>query len=206
VELSRYVHLNPVRIKKHASLDIKEKQKIMKGYPWSSFRGYTHLRERLPFVEYGKILGMIGGGDEEVTRRHYGGFVLSGIAKDRNIRFWEGVRGQSVLGSDDFVNWVKGHFLSGKEVDKRELPGLKALEKEDEPHRMEAIAREVASGFSVKEEDLYLRFSPQREARSVFMEFCCLYLGRSMSFSQIGRRMGEVSVAALRNCESVLKI
>ncbi|MCJ7593652.1 MAG: hypothetical protein MUO52_02630, partial [Desulfobacterales bacterium] len=29
------------------------------------------------------------------------------------------------------------------------------------------------------------------------MEFCCLYLGRSMSFSQIGRRMGEVSVAAL---------
>jgi len=29
------------------------------------------------------------------------------------------------------------------------------------------------------------------------MEVCCLYLSRKMSFSEIGRELGEVSVAAL---------
>ncbi len=32
VELSRYIHLNPVRIKEYSQLEIEEKRKILKGY------------------------------------------------------------------------------------------------------------------------------------------------------------------------------
>jgi len=39
--------------------------------------------------------------------------------------------------------------------------------------------------------------SAYRAARSVFMELCCVYLARKMSFAEIGRKLGGVSVAAL---------
>jgi len=56
LELSRYLHLNPVRIKKHAHLKGEEKRRILETYSWSSYRGYTRLRDRLPFVTYSTIL------------------------------------------------------------------------------------------------------------------------------------------------------
>jgi len=71
LELSRYLHLNPVRIKKYSCLEIEEKQRILKAYPWSSYRGYTRLKDRLPFVTYSLILEMIGGGDDQKARRRY---------------------------------------------------------------------------------------------------------------------------------------
>ena len=40
LELSRYLHLNPVRIKKYSNLGIQEKQAILHKYPWSSYGGY----------------------------------------------------------------------------------------------------------------------------------------------------------------------
>jgi hypothetical protein len=48
--------------------------------------------------------------------------------KDMNITFWSGVRGQAVLGSDDFVDWIYERFLSKKELDRRELAGVKELQ------------------------------------------------------------------------------
>ena len=70
---------------------------------------------------------------------------------------------------------------------------------------MGEIAREVARAFGVKEENLYLRFSPYREARSVFMKLCCRYLSRGMSFSEIGRGLGDVGVAAVSQCRKRLE-
>lgn len=197
LELSRYVHLNPVRIRKHSGLEVAKKRKITRDYPWSSFRGYTRLGDRLPFVNCSKILGMVGGGNDQEARKRYAGFVLSGILKDMNIDFWEGVRGQAILGSDGFVDWVKERFLSKQKGDRRELPGLKALQTGGGPGAMEEIAEEVASRFLVEENELYFRYGSCREARSVFMELCCLFLSKRMSLSEIGRRLGNVSVAAL---------
>jgi putative transposase len=60
-----YIHLNPVRIKGYSQLGIEEKREILKGYPWSSYAGYTHLRKRQPFVHDSEIPDMVGGGGEE---------------------------------------------------------------------------------------------------------------------------------------------
>ncbi len=85
VELSRYIHLNPVRIKKYSQWEIEEKRRILKGYPWSSYGGYTQLRKHQPFIHYSEILDMAGGGDSLGGRRKYEQFVMDGIMKDMNI-------------------------------------------------------------------------------------------------------------------------
>ena len=51
--------------------------------------------------------------------------------------------------------------------------------------------------FDVAAQELYQRRWAYRAARSVFMELCCFYLARKMSLARIGRKLGDVSVAAL---------
>jgi len=194
VELSRYIHLNPVRIKGYSQLEVEEKQRILKGYPWSSYAGYTHLRKRQPFVHYSDILDMAGGGDGFGGRRKYEEFVMDGVMKDMNITFWKGVRGQTVLGSEDFVDWIYERFLSKKKVDRREFSGIKDLQ--TGPGTVEEIGRAVSREFGVEEKGLYRpRGVPQ--ARSIMMELCRVHLSRRMSFAEIGRRLGGISVSAI---------
>jgi len=194
VELSRYIHLNPVRIKQYSQLEIEQKRRILKGYPWSSYAGYTHLRKRQPFVHYSDILDMAGGGDGFGGRRKYEQFVMDGVMKDMNITFWKGVRGQAVLGSDDFVDWIYERFLSKKKVDRREFSGIKDLQ--TGPGTVEEIGRAVSREFGVEEKALYRpRGVPQ--ARSIMMELCRVHLSRRMSFAEIGWRLGGISVSAI---------
>ena len=194
LELSRYIHLNPVRIRGHSHLGVEEKRKILKEYPWSSYAGYIHLRKRHPFVCYSEILGMVGGGDSLRGRRSYERFFMDGILRDMNIAFWKEVRGQAVLGSDDFVDWVYECFLSKKKLDWRELAGVKELQ--TGPSTVEEIGCRVSQELGVEEEGLYKRRGIP-EARSVLMELCRIYLSRRMSLAEIGRKLGGVSGSAL---------
>ena len=153
------------------------------------------LRHRQSFVTYSTVLEMVGGGEDRQGRKAYADFVMEGVFQDMNITFWQGVRGQALLGSDDFVDWIYERLLAGKKVDRKELPGLRDLEKG--PKTIEEIARQVAREFGVEEVSLYQRRGASRVARSVLMELSCLYMARAMSFAEIGRRLGGVSVSAL---------
>jgi len=137
---------------------------------------------------------MAGGGDSFGGRKKYERFVMDGIMKDMNITFWRGVRGQAVLGSDDFVDWIYERFLSKRNEDHRELIGIKDLQ--TGPGTVEEIGRAVAREFGVEEEGLYRpRGVPQ--ARSLLIELCRIHLSRKMNFAEIGRRLGGISVSAI---------
>jgi putative transposase len=195
IELSRYVHLNPVRTKIYSQLEINEKKQIIRRYPWSSYCGYVSLKHRHSFVSHEKILTMVGKADDRNGRKRYEQFVLSGIRNDMNITFWKDVKGQVVLGSNAFVDWIYEQFLSKTKGDTRELTGLKELE--TGPGTIAQIAQQVSLEFEISAQELYQRRSACRTARSIFMELCCFFLARKMSLAQIGRTLGDVSVAAL---------
>ena len=194
VELSRYIHLNPVRIRRFSQLETEEKRRILKGYPWSSYGGFTQARKRQAFMNYPLILDMAGGRDSFRGRRRYEHFVMDGVKKDMNITFWKGVRGQAVLGSDDFVDWIYERFLSRWKVDRREMSGIKELE--TGPRSVEEIGRKVSREFGIEEEGLYhpRGISP---ARSLLIELYRVHLTRGMSLAEIGRRLGGISASAI---------
>jgi chromosomal replication initiation ATPase DnaA len=63
---------------------------------------------------------------------------------------------------------------------------------------VEEIAAVVAKAYIIKEAAaLYVRRSNHREARSVFIELCRRYLSRKISISELGRRIGNISGAAI---------
>lgn len=195
LELSRYLHLNPVRVKRYSQHTIEEKMKIIRSYPWSSYCGYVQPRYRERFLTCSKVLEMAGGGDDRKGRRRYRDFVLGGITQDMNMGFWEGVRGQAVFGSDEFVGWVFDHLLAGRKVRKKEFPRFGELVKG--PETMGEVAREVARVFGEPEAELGRVRSRHRLARSMLMELSRLCFARKKILLEIGQDLGGVGVSAL---------
>jgi len=121
--LSRYIHLNPVRLGEVVDWLAREKEKYLEGYPWSSLLGYVSVDRRLPFIDYTLILAEYGG-DNVKGRANYWKQICSDIAGTLEIK--DKVVGQSVLGKDGFVKWVRKKFAKG-EGNKREIPSLRGI-------------------------------------------------------------------------------
>jgi REP element-mobilizing transposase RayT len=106
--LSRYIHLNPVKVKRMLKLPIEERVKKLKGYPWSSLHGYLNINRRLSFVDYGMVLGEYGG-DTEMARKKYKDLLYAELSKDIDIK--DKIIGQSLIGRYEFIEWVKEKFI-----------------------------------------------------------------------------------------------
>ena len=162
------MHLNPVRIKNYAKRGIEEKIKIVKEYVWSSYAGYCNVKKRQGFVDYRMIVGMLSKKDDSKGRKVYEQFVYDGILKDMNITFWEDVKGQAVLGTESFVDFIYERFLADRNINKKEQTKIKELTRG--PETPEEIAKKVVEVFGVKDEkELFKKYTRNRYARSVFI-------------------------------------
>jgi hypothetical protein len=94
LELSRYVHLNPVRIKSKMAGEILQ-------YRWSSLPGYIDEKRQESWVMYEAVLGYVGG-----SRQKYGEFVQDGIRQGFATP-WEVLLAQMVLGGPEFHRKTK---------------------------------------------------------------------------------------------------
>ena len=65
LQLTRYIHLNPVKIKRVGRLPLGEKIELLRQYRWSSYRGYAGLSEKEPFVDYGPLGAGLGEGKRD---------------------------------------------------------------------------------------------------------------------------------------------
>jgi len=98
--LSRYVHLNPVKVSGVKNKPVEEKIRFLREYPWSSYPGYIFKSKRFDFVEYAPVLSEMRGNEREWPRR-YKGFVESGLAETDPSS-----QGYAVT-SDDFIAILK---------------------------------------------------------------------------------------------------
>jgi hypothetical protein len=186
-ELSRYLHLNPVRLKKYKELPIEEKARILKEYRWSSLRGYIGIGKRDELVTYDAVLDYTGGDNKEGKER-YRDFVLSGILKGIKSPLAE-VRAGAVLGTESFIEWVRRTFIDGREWRRREQPQAMLL-KDVIP--VGEIARVVGEEYGVRAEKLLKARSPHREARRVLIEMSYRLNMSGQSLQKLGRELGGI--------------
>jgi hypothetical protein len=110
--LSRYIHLNPIRIRLLAKASPRDKYNYLRHYRWSSLPGYLDKRKKEAFIEYGVVLEEYGG-DTELGRRGYRKALYEDIVGALEIR--HEIIGQSILGGEGFVGWINNTFLKGRE-------------------------------------------------------------------------------------------
>jgi putative transposase len=106
--LSRYIHLNPVKIKAMEKVEPKEKYKHLKSYLWSSLPGYLMKRKKQLFVRYDLVLADYGG-DTDKARRAYRKALVEEMIQGKGIS--DEIIGQSVIGGEDFISWVKAKYM-----------------------------------------------------------------------------------------------
>ncbi len=114
-ELSRYIHLNPVRA---GTVEHPE------AYDWSSYPFYVGKKTAPEWLHRSFILRYFGE-TESVAGKRYRDFVDSLTGKEYESPLRD-VVSSTLLGSSDFISHIKETFLSGKEPDKN-LPALRQL-------------------------------------------------------------------------------
>ena len=114
-ELSRYIHLNPVRA------GVAE---MPEEYDWSSYPAYIGKKEKPEWLFTDFIHGYFGR-SKSSAEKYYREFVSRLINAEYSSPLDEAV-GSAILGREDFIREIKEKYLSGENADK-EIPALRAL-------------------------------------------------------------------------------
>jgi REP element-mobilizing transposase RayT/flagellar biosynthesis regulator FlaF len=107
LKLSRYIHLNPVSGKEWRGVPIEERVRVLRSYPWSTYRGYVGLAESWPFIEMRPVLALVSEGRMSDAPAAYQSFVESGLAEDDGAFAALYRRATLSVGSEEFNRRVE---------------------------------------------------------------------------------------------------
>jgi REP element-mobilizing transposase RayT len=172
LELSRYIHLNPVRV----AIVTKPEQ-----YRWSSYRGYIGEKPAPGWLKTEAILEYFGKKPAD-QRKKYRAFVEDMLGREYESPLSK-TFAASVLGTDGFIDTVKSQFAE-KQAD-RSVPELQHFIAKLEPQK---ITNAVNATMGQN----------QKQARQVVMYLCHKYSG--LKLREIGEKfeVGETAIAEAR--------
>jgi REP element-mobilizing transposase RayT len=196
LEVSRYIHLNPVKIGSLKKKGYDERRDALLNYEASSLPGYIWKRKRNDFINYDFVLDYMGG-DNAKGRKAYSRFVSNGIGEDLESPVDLG-RGTGIIGPEEFVEWVKGKFIDKKDKG-RERPALRKLKKVFSPQE---LVDHFIKLTGENRQDVLTR-GRNTIARAMLMEF--LYRFCQITQSQIGEMMGGIDYSAVSQARSRLR-
>jgi len=164
LEVSRYLHLNRVRVKRlglgkleqqrqaagltgaPSATVVRERIRQLREYRWSSYRGYIGLQKSPDWLSTCSVLSMLGGPARE-RGRHYREYVELAVREGLRESPWDRLEAGVLLGSQEFVRRVK-RFLKGNQ---REQPSVRQLQQrcrwEEVVHVVETLKQEPWERF-----------------------------------------------------------
>jgi REP element-mobilizing transposase RayT len=181
-EVSRYIHLNPVRA------GIAQKPQ---DYAWSSYHGYYSGRKPLRWLNYERVLEEFGEGDE--ARERYCEFVEEGL-EEKIAPPWKNATGGWIIGTPAFASKVYG-LLSSDDKSKQGGQPLAAHSKSTRAldASLDDIAQAVCREFLVAPESLK-KCATGGDARRALV-----FLAREKAGHTLKATAAYLGVAALSN-------
>jgi putative transposase len=197
LELSRYVHLNPVRtarmgLDKQArqadrlgmgvepnAQQVRQRVRRLRYYRWSSYRAYVGLEKAPEWLTCEELLRLGGRGSKGEQQKAYRKYVESAIRQGLKESPWEDLEGQMVLGTKRFVEEVRSQVRGGVN---REQPQGRALVRRPKWEEVINAVETLKAG----------KWADFRDRHGDWGRELALYLGRRVA----GVRLRELSVAA----------
>ena len=170
LELSRYIHLNPVR----AQL---VKDPIQ--YSWSSYSAYGEKKKRWSWLETDFVLSQISRNKRRAIRG-YREYTQRGIAENLEDPLKMTVA-STVIGSEKFIEWVRERWVKQGEMD-REVPAIRNLTRRPD---LSLIVHECERRFG--------KASLESRRMALFLSH---HLS-GLSLREIGEYFGEISISAV---------
>jgi REP-associated tyrosine transposase len=173
LELTRYIHLNPVRV----GMVTRPEE-----YRWSSYKNYIGQSAAPTWLKLETILAYFGKKTKEAMKK-YRSFVEDLLGEEYDSPF-KNTFGAAVLGTAEFREMVTSEHLAAKEID-RAVPGIRQFKTSPEPEEIVKAVGAVMGGN-------------QKLARQVGMYLCHKYSGKKLR--DIGNLfgVGETAIAEAR--------
>lgn len=169
-ELSRYIHLNPVRAKLAETPD---------RYEWSSYNFYVGVKKAPEWLKPDFILGYFG---DKVSSAQLGYKAFVSLLIDRKYDSpLKEVTGSVLLGSRDFIEFIKGRYLSDKKP-VRDLPAIRQLGPRITYQKIFAL---VESEFG----------QDPTAARNIKLHLCRKHTGEKLGIIGAQFKIGDAAVA-----------
>ena len=175
LEVSRYLHLNPVRGLKLGKGTAIERRQRLRNYRWSSYRSYAGLEKMKSFLDTEAIKEVF----ESFSGVHWQAWkyrrwveeaLISGIEDP-----FEAVKGQQVLGEEGFYRKLKDHW--NQKVGRPKKYGQKRNRAVS--LGAEEILKRVSEYFKSDTERLKERGTRGHPARRCAITLCWDYVGLS---------------------------
>jgi putative transposase len=191
LELSRYVHLNPIRGNRFKDSNHRGQLSYLRKYRWSSLPGYLDARKVNDLVTYDMILQIVGG------RRDYGLFLADGIRYGvRDLS--EDVQHQAILGDQNFLALVKSKYI--EEGSLRDQPSYRGMRAEMLSPKVVLACVSSVCGLPVKN---LLRRGGDGICRGLLVEMLYRYCG--LTLAAIGRFIGGIDYGGVHQLRRRLK-
>lgn len=190
-EVSRYIHLNPVRTKALRQASLPTRRQALRDFAWSSYSACIGLSPGPSWFEPAGVLSDWGG-RRRVQMRRYREYVEEGLLRELDNPL-DRLDGQMMLGTEGFIDRIRRAYVLTRSADRREQP---AFERARQSVSLDALAGWVAVVYGCRAESLFALGGSDRQARRVLMYGACLYCRGAESLSSLARRFG-VSLSGL---------
>jgi REP element-mobilizing transposase RayT len=162
LELTRYIHLNPVRA--HL-VDTPEE------FEWSSYRDYLSVGSKREWVSSDWTLSQFGK-TQKGARNYYRKFVEEGLNKEIEDPT-KNAAAELILGEEGFVHAIKEKYLEDRPLDP-EQPALRKLIKDVS---IGEITKLISDRFEVEEYEILQKGKHGNKERDIAIYLCRRYCG-----------------------------
>jgi REP element-mobilizing transposase RayT len=199
--LSRYIHLNPVRVKKVKSLPVDERQKLLREYPWSSYAAVIGQRECPDWLDRDAAL-LTWGETLKEKHKNYMEYVEQGLLREVDSPF-EAAAAQFIIGSEDFIEKIRRLYLQVSDKvnirrDQTQAMKLRSWVAVDEMERL------IAKFYDCTVESLRVRYQHGNEARLMLQYLMAKYCRGRYALVELSERLG-ISVGGLTSARFRMK-
>lgn len=188
--VTRYIHLNPIKISEMSRASKRQRLAHLNRYPWSSYRGYIEQRQEEEMVNYRwrELTGVVG---ENRRRSAYRRYVERFVTKDDDKMLTALELSPYAIGDRAFIDEIEAEI---KEERQSVRSGADIVWPRTTRPDVEAMDEAVADEFGIGVDDLSMHGRRVGPAKSVAVELACRLCGLTQRAA--GARYGDMSGAA----------
>jgi REP element-mobilizing transposase RayT len=189
--LTRYIHLNPVKVKGMEPTSSDDKRDVLRGRLYSSYCGYADLAEPEPRMDY-RWLAIMGRRSDRENRRAYRSFVESMLGKEDTFLLDEIGKSRYAIGDEQFRAETEQAVMKSRP--ERAKTGDVDWPAERHP-ALETVAGEAAGVLGVVLSDVRVNGHRLGDRKALVVEWCCRLSDASQR--AVARHLGYGSESAV---------
>ena len=113
--LTRYIHLNPIKVKAFEEKTVEEKLSHLENFLWSSYRSYVGFEKPEEILDY-RWLGLMGAKNQSTSQKSYRTYIEAMLMEDDDLFREAFSKSVYALGDEDFIQDINQRAIEQRKA------------------------------------------------------------------------------------------